>query len=191
MRAIHRWLMPVFVLLLLYWAGSGLVLQIYDMTDPTHDWAENAGVAFSDSAGGSALADDQPALAAMLASALTDARAALPGAVSQVEIRAAATGPEAVVVFGSARRQLVFNADGSLQPPAARASFGPPGPPGSASAHNRIKTWHRGNIVGRWGVWVAGLVGIGLVLLIGSGVWLYLQMRQQRMAIGRHGFFWR
>lgn len=186
MRSIHRWLMTVFVIVLIYWAVSGLVLQIYDMQDPAREWTENAGAAFGGDANAAALPQDETLLTQMMSTALNSAHRLAPGnTVSQIELRMEnAATPEGLVTFGKPRQQFIVNTQTGEQAPPAAAGMGAP------SKHNAIKTWHRGNIVGRWGVWVAAVVGLGLALLSLCGIVLYFDMLFRRKQVGRHGFFW-
>lgn len=194
--------MTVFALLFLYWALSGLTLAIYDFNDPSQGWAEGGGpgarpVHFSVSSPLLA-ADLEPAIRAAMAQASSQAAG---DAITALEVRRTASGVQAIAdIAGSQPRRLTLDMrDGSRQLTLVEtARTGAPGamPEGPGGArpppdlHTRLKNWHRGNIVGTWGVGVAMLTGIALICMILTGTLLYLSLWSRRRALQRPKFFW-
>lgn len=68
----------------------------------------------------------------------------------------------------------------------------PPVPPKPArSWHATLKSWHRLSALGDRMLWINALVGIGLMLMIASGLRLYFQLLSARHRMERRGAFWR
>ena len=197
MRSLHRGVMTVVALLLLYWVASGLVMAIYDVQDGAQSWARE---------GGGAGARPVPSLPVSEIDSMLDvttraAAAAAPGApLEALALRVVNGVPLGLVgTGGSTPRQFVFNArtgavlnEQAAEPPDA------PGGTGSLfmatylpSLHNRIKDWHRGNAFGDTGIWLALAAGCGLLILTVSGLWTYFQMLVRRRQSGHRSLFWR
>lgn len=189
-------------LLLLYLAVTGLMMQGVDFFALLAPTPQNAADRLSIkeySAGppyfsiltsvdeaGAAL--DPTQMQAYLNNGFAAAARALPDApVTSIELRVVDGVPQAVVLAGASdARALTFDARTGVQI-GDRPALSPPEP---QSTHDAIKDWHRGNIVGQTGVWINLLLGVCLLVLCLTGIWMYLQMLQRRRRQGRHGLFW-
>lgn len=204
MRTLHRWIMTVTVILLLYLALSGLLLQGLDLIvlgqpGPKHaaDLKSIREFAFGPPYFSVLTGVDETAptlaeadLPAALNVAFAATRRLIPdGPLTSMEVRRAGDILQVVVIAGASdatARELTFDArSGELMEdrPAAR-------PADPQSTHDAIKDWHRGNIVGITGVWLNFGTGTALLLLCISGIWIYFQMQRRRRRTGRHGWFW-
>ena len=77
-------------------------------------------------------------------------------------------------------------ATGGLLPnPPARPRGGPP-----QSVRGKAKAWHRLNAIGDQNVWLNALVGIGLFVMIVTGLVLYFQLLRARRRAGLNAIFW-
>jgi uncharacterized iron-regulated membrane protein len=72
-----------------------------------------------------------------------------------------------------------------LPDPPARPRGGPP-----RSARGKAKAWHRLNVIGDQNVWLNALVGIGLFVMIVTGLVLYFQLLLARRRAGLNAIFW-
>jgi hypothetical protein len=59
-----------------------------------------------------------------------------------------------------------------------------------ASGHLMAKRWHRLWLLTDWMVWLNALVGVGLGVLIVTGLVMYFRLWRARAAAGRAGVFW-
>lgn len=189
--------MSVFAILLLYWACSGLTLAIWDLTDSTQGWNDGGGPGARPLGRADDLALPANDIGTKLAAAAQAARAAAPGApLTSIELRAAPAGTQGVVAIGGdTPRTLSFDMQSlallSSFPAASLANPPTRDVPGSGQAiHNSIKSWHRGNIVGTWGIAVAIFTGLIAITLALSGIWMYFSMWRRRSNGGRRAFFW-
>ncbi|HTP38772.1 MAG TPA: PepSY-associated TM helix domain-containing protein [Steroidobacteraceae bacterium] len=198
MRKLHRWLMSVVAVLLLYWACSGLTLAIFDATDASQGWNDGGGPGARPLGRTGDIALPARGMGERLAAIASAARALAPDApLTSIELRSEPDGLRGVVAIGGASpRTLTFDPDGPrlLGSSSAVASLANPparNVPGSGQAiHNAIKSWHRGNVVGTWGVAVAIFTGLCALVLALSGVWMYFSLWRRRARAGRRAFFW-
>jgi uncharacterized iron-regulated membrane protein len=199
MRAIHRWLMTVFFFTLLYWVASGLLMAIYDATDPHQVWAIEGGgpgARLGDATGtGIATALPDPA---DLIDGVVRAQSALGTlAVASVDLRMAGDLVRLQFADASGSRNTMnrFNAV-TGEPITQRQAEGNPDatPPAYVTKRNNLKTWHRGNAAGLTGQFVGLFTGLGLVALATTGIVLYLQIwrvhRRAKGLMSNRSFFW-
>ena len=80
-----------------------------------------------------------------------------------------------------------------VDPAADTVHIVPPAPPPKPvqSWHATLKSWHRLWALGDRMLWINALVGIGLMIMIASGLRLYFQLLSARHRMGRRGAFWR
>lgn len=205
MRSLHRWIMTPAAAVLLYLAVSGLLIQGVDLLAlgrPAGRGSAATIQSIKEYAAGppyfSVLSgvDEQGGAVDLDTAArqLTDAYAAalriVPGAaITSLQLRVVGGVNQAVVVTGpdDARgRALVFDtATGALL-----ANTPAQAPVQGESLHDAIKDWHRGNIAGITGVCLNFLAGASLLLLVFSGIWLYLQLWLRRSRLKRRAWFW-
>ncbi len=208
MRNLHRWVMTVFAVLFVYWSVSGLTLGIYDLADAEQGWSDGGGPGARPTGKPGATPIASEAVGTSVTMAVVAARnLAVSEPITALELRQTESGLQTTIDIGGAQaRTLKFDAQGALlstmpaAPMGALGAMGGPlggmpmpgmgGPGNGTNFHSVIKNWHRGNIVGDWGVGVALFTGIALLLMIVTGVWLYLNMWQRRRAASRSGFFW-
>jgi uncharacterized iron-regulated membrane protein len=216
-RKLHRSLMAVLIVFLLYLAVTGLIVGGYDLLDAQQGWAqEGGGPGMREPSGAAA---NPPALpdTAKLTSALDKAlqansrRAAELGSgnttLKSLELRLANGAVQTLLVTADENpRQLSISADGAIlsnEPaPVVRGmpgllagsmvpgGVGGPPPPRGESQHGRIESWHRAAYL-PGSRYVGLIVAAGLVLLALTGVWMYLQLWRARRAAQRPEFFWR
>jgi hypothetical protein len=193
MRNVHRWLMTVFVIILAYWVCSGLIMAIYDATDPTQVWAIEGGGA------GERLGDSFTKAASIpapqtLASGISAALAAVGDMpVASVELRMVGTTARLQLAQASGERSTMrrFHAD-------TGAPISADSDDGDASARaapnvvrrNNLKAWHRGNVAGLPGQFIGLLAGLTLIVLSVTGIFVYFQLWNARRRTGRRAFFW-
>ena len=209
MRTLHRWIMTVAAVLFIYVAGSGILIQLIDLntllrkapaTDPNMQSMREgimgppgfAVISTSDYSAARLPANADPLqLLAVIESAAR--RAAPSEEFNWVELRMDGGIPVGIVaVAGANTRHLEFNAvTGELiggpkvESPFAMFSRGP------SSAHDLIKGFHRGDVIGQSGAWISFLVGASLFAMTVSGLVMYFKMLIARRKIERHGWFWK
>jgi len=196
MRSLHRWVMTAFVLLLIYWVGSGLVMATYDVLDSRQSWAREGGGAGARPVSALTDADLDPMLDVMLGAVKVASRNAQ---VTAVVLRIVDGEPLGIVgTAGALPKQFIINARTGVM--LSEKAAEPPDAPGGAgslfmgtylpSLHNQIKDWHRGNALGDAGIWLALLTGCTLLTLSVTGIWIYLQMWLKRRKSARRSLFW-
>lgn len=198
MRAIHRWVMTVFIVLLAYWACSGVLMNVYDFVDPAQAWAREGGgpgarspdrIGDIDLLHGATLTAEQ--IGPMVTAAVAGAgRLGVGGSVTSVELSAPDDRPRATLLTsGSDRRRLVIDtaSGGLLEESAIPIS---PQVVTAATLHSRIKSWHRGNAMGNVGVVLGFLAGCSLIVMIVTGVGTYIPLLRSRQRSGRRAWFW-
>lgn len=184
MRNLHRWVMTVVVVLMLYWAVSGLILALYDYADNSQAYAFDGG-GVGTARAGRALGQLPPEqMSGLIDGALSALRRTAPtAALRSAELRLVAGKPVALFVADdSAQTRWAFD-------PATGASLPYPGDE-PVSLHQAIKTWHRGNVAGLTGQILALVVAAALAFLTLTGIVLYVQMLRQRQRLGRRAWFW-
>ncbi|MGC3980868.1 MAG: PepSY-associated TM helix domain-containing protein [Steroidobacteraceae bacterium] len=196
MRKLHRWLMSVFAVLLLYVAATGVWLNLYDLTDPAQAFAREGGGAAAPAPEnvmgfsvrtGTALAHEQ--LAPMLKVVVAAVHAAAPNeSIASIELRIENGVPRGIVGVGTQGKKLNFNTEtGELldaSPSIASTAVATP------SAHGFIKSLHRGAYFGPPGAMLVFVTAWALLVLCLTGIIMYLQLWRNRRRVGRMGFFW-
>jgi hypothetical protein len=208
MRNLHRWTMTIVALFLLYVAGSGIIIQLIDMTSiyrhaPASDpnmLSIREGImgppGFAVIAPEDYSAAKLPAssdLPKLLATVQTAARRAAPSEMfSWVELRMNKDTPVGVVaVAGANARRLTFNAltGESMGTASIESPFGSFGG-GERSAHDIVKGFHRGDVVGQFGPVISLLVALAMITMVISGLTLYFKLLRGRQKAGRSNWFW-
>lgn len=198
MRTIHRWVMSVFSLLLLYWIGSGLVLAVYDLTDSSMAFAREGGGAGAPAPRrifGLSIQDAAPLGEAqirdMVFAATAAAKHAAPGeSVTSMELHIEHGQPRANVGLGlESPHRLIVNTDtGAVLSPVPDASRIATG---TGNLHSPIKIWHRGLAFGVGGAILSFTSGCALLILLVTGAYMYAGMWRARVRSGRGAIFWR
>lgn len=209
MRTLHRWIMTLAAVLFVYVAGTGVIIQLIDMKALLlHAPASNpnmqsmregimgppgfAVISTTDYTAARLPAKVDPMK--LLAVVQSAARRAVPSeAFSWVELRMDGVTPVGIVaVAGSNARQVEFNAltgeaigGPKIESPFAIFGRGPP------SAHDWIKGFHRGDVIGQAGAWISFMVGLLLFAMVVTGLWTYFKMLAARQKAGRRTWFWR
>ena len=209
MRTLHRWTMTVIAVLFVYVAGTGITIQLIDLkslyqrapaSDPNMQSIREgimgppgfSVISTADYAATRLPANVDPMK--LLATVQTSARRAVPSeAFSWLELRMDGNTPVGIVaVAGSYARRLEFNAltgeaigGPKIESPFAMFGRGPP------SAHDLVKGFHRGDVIGQVGAWISFLVGLSLFVMVMSGLSLYFSMLSKRQKSGRPAWFWR
>jgi hypothetical protein len=102
-----------------------------------------------------------------------------------LELRVIDGRPIGLVLAGD--RSLRFDpATGAFLPSPALPPHTGPAP----SMHNTIKNWHRLHAFGDGVLWLNALVGIGLFVMIVTGLVMYFQLLRAASRAGRKGLFW-
>lgn len=179
------------ILLLGYWAVSGLVICTWDLLDPDQGWAVMGGGPGARAALDSRVLPPLPdprTLREGVAKALGSAGGL---AVASIDLR---------MVHGRARLQLA-GADGSRdtalafdaasgQPLAREQSYDLSAGLARAARRDRVKSWHKGDIAGLPGQAVALLAAAVLATLVATGATLFLRLRRASERAGRGSAFW-
>ena len=58
------------------------------------------------------------------------------------------------------------------------------------SQRNTVKRLHRMTAIGDWTLWINVVVGVSLLVLIVTGLWMYFQLYSARSRAKRSGLFW-
>ena len=201
--------MTIVALLLVYVAGTGIIIQLIDLkslyfhapaSDPNmRSMREGITgppgfVVISEEDYTAARLPTDANLATLLATVRTAARLAAPTETfSWVEHRMMGNTPVGIVALAGANaRRLKFNAQTgeSMGTTSIESPFGSFGA-GPRSAHDVMKGFHRGDVVGQVGAWISLLVALSLIVLVVSGLTLYFKMLVARQKTGRNLWFWR
>ena len=200
-RPLHRALAAILLLFLLYFGITGTIVQLVDLRAlATHAPANSPDMmAIRESIDGSSnyaviAATDYTAPAvdphfdwqAGLARVTRAARAAADGRPLRfVELRQAEGGAIGRVLAGDAVLQFDAVSGTRLADLVADHPKGP-----QSSNHRSAKNWHRLWALGDWMLWLNALVGLGLLAMVVTGLWLYLQLLRGRARLGRKALFW-
>ncbi|MGC3981280.1 MAG: PepSY-associated TM helix domain-containing protein [Steroidobacteraceae bacterium] len=183
MRKFHRWISTVGMLFMTYLVITGTVLAVQEILGPRT--FESMPVPAP-----TLPADKIEQLAATtLQAALANNNGETSGMRLQLRIKNGQT--QGLVTFaGNDARTLLFNAEtGELLPPEKPVVR--PGPRIGPKPLNAIlQSLHSGEIVGVGTQWFIILVGIGLVILSITGIWMYFQLLSARRKRGRNELFW-
>lgn len=193
MRNWHRWVMTVFGVMLVYWVTSGLLMALYDATDPTQVWAIEGGgpgARLNDTAK-TALPIPVPAtLSAGINAALAKSTNIT---IASVDLRMVGAIPRLQLAEASGERDTMgryYAETGEVM--TALVADGDPDAnvPANVTGRNTLKAWHRGNIAGFFGQLLGLFTGIALIVLTITGVVMYVQLWHARRKAGKRGFFW-
>jgi len=192
MRNVHRWLMTVFVIILLYWVCSGLTMAIYDATDRTQVWAIEGGgpgERLGDSTRHAASLPDPQTFASGISAArvsvgdmpVASAELRMVGATARLQF-AEASGARSTMrrFYAASGAPMAGDDDESSQPRDAP----------NVTRRNNLKAWHRGNVAGLPGQFIGLLAGLALIVLGITGIFVYFQLWKARRRSGRRAFFW-
>jgi uncharacterized iron-regulated membrane protein len=184
LRQTHRWSSTVAGAFLLVIAATGVALQIEELTET----GERRGPPAPTTA---AAVLESPETS--IASALAGLRAAEPNA-RITSLALGGTGGAAQVVVslaGETQARAIDIVTGSVKAAEQAAPQGPPGgPPPGFSLMRTIKQIHTGEIGGPFGQIIGLALGLTLLFLSISGLWMWLQMLNARANQGRKGWFW-
>ncbi|MFT3905908.1 MAG: PepSY-associated TM helix domain-containing protein [Steroidobacteraceae bacterium] len=193
MRRWHRWVMTVFVLTLSYWSVSGVIMALYDATDATQVWAIEGGGPGARLTDKAPAAQSVPAPATLASGIDTALRAAARLPIASVDYRMTGDIPrlQLAEANGSRDTELRFYA-ATGEPMTALVADGNPDAPQPANVilRNTVKMWHRGNVIGLPGQFIGLFTGLALIVLVVTGVWMYLQIWKARRRSGKGAFFW-
>jgi len=193
MRRWHRWIMTVGIVLLAWWAGSGVVLALYDASDARQVWAIEGGgpgARLTDADATAAAVPEPASLAAGIGTALADA-GRMPIASVDLQRAGPLTRLEFATADGDRERMRRYDAATGAPISALEADGDPDRPqPGYVQRRNALKSWHRGNVAGLPGQLLGLAAGITLAALGVTGVLLYLELWRARRRLGRRGLFW-
>jgi uncharacterized iron-regulated membrane protein len=202
MRPIHRIVGTIILAFTLYFGVTGLIIQLIDLRAIASDAAatdpemlairesiygtSNFAVIEPTDYAAAALPEGyvfSTALSNVLRSARLSVGASTP--LKFLELRVIDGKPIGLVQ--AADRLVRFDpATGALlaNPPAR-----PPARP-AASLHQRVKDWHRLTVLGHLMSWLNALVGIGLFVMIVTGLVLYFHLLRARKRAGLNAIFW-
>ncbi len=177
-RKWHRWLGTIAGVLLALVAATGIYLQVEEVTGVVHKAADKATVRKV----------PPPLDAVQIAQrvqALSQGRT-----IEMLRIESFTRGPVAVVRFAGEKNPVEIN----LQTGARK-----PGRDGSApltgtwsKVHLTLLMLHTFGIAGMPGHLVGGVAGVALLVLCGSGLWVWWVMRKERVRRNaKETWFWR
>ena len=201
MRPVHRIIGTVILLFTLYLAVTGLIIQTVDLraiasraaaTDP-----EMMAIRESiDGSGNYAVIEPTDYAAAALPQGY-DFHAALSNVLKSARLSVGATPLKFLElrVIDGKPVGLVQAADHLLRfDPRTGAALPDPPPhphtPPARSLHQKVKQWHRLSGLGNAMSWLNGLVGVGLFVMIVTGLVLYFQLLRARRRAGLNAVFW-
>lgn len=191
-RLAHRWVSVGAGLVIVWMTVSGLALSIDNVGANYHAWrygARSAGAFDGDQS--SPLSDAE--LAGMTRTTLAAFRMTTPDTgIKVLRLRYFAGYPQGIVLAADApTTQMVFNAHTG----AAMKMWEPGYPdlrfPSGWELHQGLKRFHRGDLFGMGGRWLALLGGLSLIYLSVSGVVMYVQLWQRRRKNGREDLLWK
>jgi uncharacterized iron-regulated membrane protein len=202
MRPIHRIIGTILLLFTLYFGVTGLIIQSIDLraiayraaaTDPemmaireSLDGSGNYSVIEPTDYAAAALPRDYDFNAGLL-NVLKSARLTV-GAASPLkflELRVIDSKPMGLIQ--TADHVVRFDAStGAALPDPPKLPRSPSGP----SLHQRVKQWHRLSAFGNAMAWLNGLIGIGLFVMIVTGLVMYFQLLRTRRRAGLNAIFW-
>jgi uncharacterized iron-regulated membrane protein len=202
---VHRWISIVIVLVTLYLSVTGTLIGLIDLKGillQSSPYDENLQAMRGDVNGPGEYAMIGPAYylspplpadidyPAAFARALQAVRAAAGDVpLRYLELRQEQHGTVAIAQLVHARTTLVFD-----------AATGAPRPGAEVPRHNQesqqsarivVKSLHRMTTFGNGALWINVVVGIGLIVLIVTGVWMYVKQYRARARRGRAGLFWK
>jgi uncharacterized iron-regulated membrane protein len=205
MRPIHRIVGTIILAFTLYFGVTGSILQMIDLrtivshaaaTDPemmaireSIDGTPNFIVIEPTDYAAAALPqgyDFNAAVANVLKSARLSVGAGTP--LKFLELRVIDGKPVGLVQAGDRARDHIVRFD-----PATGAPLPSPVRPRARpvpSLRGKAKAWHRLNALGDQMVWLNALVGIGLFVMIVTGLILYFQLLRARKRAGLNAIFW-
>lgn len=81
-----------------------------------------------------------------------------------------------------------------VRPPATACTPPPVGSTGGVYQGRSLHEWliriHRGDRMGRTGMWISSICGLALLVFAITGMWVYLQMFVRRWRMRRRSLFW-
>jgi uncharacterized iron-regulated membrane protein len=194
-RQLHRGTMTIGGLLIAYWVISGLTIAIFDATDPHQSWASlggGPGARLNDEAAGAHSVPSPATLATGIGDALKVA-ATRGLRIASVDYRMVGDTPrlELSAADGSRETELRFYAKtGETMTPMVADHDSLRADP-SAGLRERIKSFHKGDALGLPGQFLGMLAGLGLTVMVLSGVTLYLRLWKARRKAGHSALFWK
>jgi uncharacterized iron-regulated membrane protein len=195
-RQLHRGTMTIGGLLIAYWVISGLIIAIFDATDPHQSWASmgsGPGARLNDEAAGARSVPSPAAIASGIGNALTVAATrGLP--IASVDYRMVGDTPrlQLSAADGSRDTELRFYAKtGEMMTPFVADSNPSPVDLSFAGRRERIKSFHKGDAFGLPGQILGLLAGVILTVMVLSGLTLYLLLWKARRKAGHSALFWK
>ena len=200
LKAVHRISGITVLIVLLYLAVTGLMIQAIDLrlilthaplTDPDMmTMLETPGGGYQILTVADLTAQALPAdvdVNAMLQKVLQSAPLALGDSpLRYVEFRMSGGKPVGQVQT----RQENASFDGATGALIQRAPVPPPAAPGNRSLRYKLKEYHRLTILGNYAPSINVFVGFVLFVMVVTGVPLYFKMLQERKKSGPSGLFW-
>jgi hypothetical protein len=201
--SIHRILAACIALFLLYFGVTGVLTQMVDIgtlishapeTDPNMkairesiDGTPNFAVIDTPDYTAMSLPagfDLKTGMARVRLSARTAVGTATP--LKFIELRVIDGAPVGQVMAGDRLLRIDAMTGGLLNTPSVTS--GRHGP--EASGHRSMKAWHRLQGLSDWVLWLNTLVGIGLGIMIVTGLVQYFRLLKARTRIGQKAMFW-
>ncbi|MEY4761835.1 MAG: PepSY-associated region [Pseudomonadota bacterium] len=180
--------MAVFAVLIGYWCLSGLLLASYDLTDDSQSWAAEGG---GPGARPPDLSDAPLPRPEQLRPGIHAVLGQLDASPASVRLYAAAGHVRIEFADADGDRKAMRRFD-AVSGQSLDEYFPPePGPGTSGATRDALKTWHRGNVAGLAGQLIGIVVGLAVVVMALSGLWIYLGLYRARRRIGRSGLFWK
>lgn len=175
-RKWHRWLGTIAGVLLLFIAVTGVLLQIDEVGHISEGTSAKTAVVLPPL--------DAVALAARV-EALSGGRK-----IEMLKIESHKKQPSAIVRFSGEKKVVQIDLTTGKQKPASEA----PKPPSGTLAKLRLLmlTLHTFGIAGMGGHIVGGIAGVAMVILTGSGLWVWWVMRRERVRRdAKDTWFWK
>jgi uncharacterized iron-regulated membrane protein len=174
-RQFHRWVGTVVAIFLVIIAASGVTLQIEMML--------TQGGGGSPGAGAPATYTDAQLLD-MVRTTLAAAHRADPSSPPmQVQLELGPHPVGTVTLMAATPQRHGFNA--------LTGQVVGGGDEGGRSLHLFLLRLHRGDLIGKPGLWLSIGCGTGLFVLCLTGAWVYIDLLRRRWGRGLAGFFWK
>ena len=184
-RRIHRWVGSLIGVFFLFIAFSGLGLQFEILADDGSAPALGVAPKYARDASGNVLsiAASNAQIHEWMANSLRAAHELAPGQpVIGVQLRLVGKDPVGEVVVASpGPRQLFINARTGQT--AAKPTF-------IRKIHFILLRLHRGELIGPAGTAISIMCGVALLVLAGTGLWVYICILGRRLRAGKRGLFW-
>ena len=193
-RKLHRWTATVSFVIVLYLAGTGVLMSVSDLGAAYAEWKSprDQRAVNPDKADFSSPLEDAELLpmARTTLAAYEAAHRDIP--IKVLRLRYFVGYAQGVVVTGeNAPAQHVFNTVDGREMSENEPGYPTWNFPFGWQWHQDVKRLHRGDFFGLSGNWLEWLGGVSLIYFAISGLWMYYQLWAKRAKANRRSIVWR